>query len=1234
MKNKLFLGIITIIFALIACNAVFAENATDNSTSTNVSSTDSNQDSNGVSEAALNIVISGNVTRCNNGNPFEGVTVTVTENGTPVANTTTDENGKYILNFLSNSHVFTVTASYPGHVSSSTNVSVSTGEDNTLPGAANFELGQPTVFVDPKDGKDTNSGDLTHPYKTLEKAINEVNENGIINLINNDNTVFAGTGNVNLLIGKSLIIQAWTDYVTIDGAGTWIFDIENSTKFINVTIMGLNMINGYSSKNGGAIYFRSYHDDILNLRACDFNNNLADGQSGGAIFTNRGRVYITNCNFTKNRATRGMDGGAIYTYQSTVVVTSCNFNGNTANNGGAIWGEGGMLTVNDSTFTDNNATQSNNYEKSGGAIGAICHLDVNRCTFNSNNAVCDGSAIWCSDISNIVNSTFTSNVAESGAVWNWGTSTITGCNFEYNKASNRGGAIENYGFMVIDKSFFNYNEITGTGGAGGAISYLGKNLTITNTYFTGNLAPMGGVIWTGQNSRGSDGPFNITSCVFIDNFAAQSNSPGLGSVLYNDRVSSGNFNFNRIYNNHGINELYSIAGNVNAENNWWGTNFDTGDPVTAGYVGSERVDANPWIVLKVTANPTSILYGQTTKISADFTHNNLGEIVSGIIPAGDVILKNVWGSFDNTNPLTHSFKGTTVNGVLNATFYAIDSTDTLTSPVCITATSCDFIGLMQYLDYTTSGVYSAFINIEPVVLTISELGNTTVFAGQALNYTITLTNQGPLSAANVAFKVNLTGINAYNTGTLQYQWKLNDNVWSGWTSYDFTTPLILNLGNLQKDDVITLQINGTINASTPGGSVITSNARVNTTTTTGEKTASLQTTVNTLSNLVVTQTGSADAYAGTDITYTINVTNNGPSDAQNVQVQDSIPSILDSVTHDPFDLGIIPAGESRTIHITGKIPSNTLKGTIIQNTPTAISDNGPLAISPIISTYVDTLADVDLNTIVDKLRPDVGNIVTFIVTAHNYGPSDATNIQIKDIMPSYFTNVNISPSKGTYDNGTGIWTLNLTSGEEATLNLTGIVSTIIAGKNTTNNATKISQSQADPDTFDASNATIYVPQSDLSIQITSDKKNPTVGEIFTLTYKLGNNGPDDATNVTITIPLPEGFHISSINGDGTWTIVGNNIIWTFNNVTVGDPYLFISGWTTAAGEYIYTASINSNTFNINTRGVNSLSINAKPQVNAATINTVGMQKTGVPLAGIILSILLVLGGFISTHEKQ
>lgn len=79
---------------------------------------------------------------------------------------------------------------------------------------------------------------------------------------------------------------------------------------------------------------------------------------------------------------------------------------------------------------------------------------------------------------------------------------------------------------------------------------------------------------------------------------------------------------------------------------------------------------------------------------------------------------------------------------------------------------------------------------------------------------------------------------------------------------------------------------------------------------------------------------------------------------------------------------------------------------------------------------VETESDVQIAKTVNDAPPDVEYTVTFTVTAHNNGPSDAFNIQIQDVMPADFININIIPSKGNYDPQSGIWTLNLTNGEK------------------------------------------------------------------------------------------------------------------------------------------------------------------------------------------------------------
>jgi len=309
-----------------------------------------------------------------------------------------------------------------------------------------------------------------------------------------------------------------------------------------------------------------------------------------------------------------------------------------------------------------------------------------------------------------------------------------------------------------------------------------------------------------------------------------------------------------------------------------------------------------------------------------------------------------------------------------------------------------------------------------------------------------------------------------------------------------------------------------------------------------------------------------------------------------------------------------------------------------QPTPTSVIINGTAdgyTTTGIASAYINInpVAYLNITKTANVTSANVGDLIEYVITLHNNGPDTANNIVVTDTLPTGLDFVSCT--------GGGVWdpvTRTVTwpsavvlNGANVTYYLTALVnSTILAGTNVTN---VVNETHTEYPYNSTTNCTIYVPKADLYIQISSDKKNPKVGETFTLTYKLGNNGPDDAENVTITIPIPEGFQISSITGDGTWNIVGNKIIWTFNNVTVGDPYLYITGRTIRPGIYLFTASINSNTFNLNSRGVNFLSINAQPQVNAATTNTVGMQKTGSPLAGIVLAILMVLGGYIATQKK-
>src|SRR5258708_12636612 len=84
-----------------------------------------------------------------------------------------------------------------------------------------------------------------------------------------------------------------------------------------------------------------------------------------------------------------------------------------------------------------------------------------------------------------------------------------------------------------------------------------------------------------------------------------------------------------------------------------------------------------------------------------------------------------------------------------------------------------------------------------------------------------------------------------------------------------------------------------ISPATPNSTVETDTAIVSSTTTdsnAANNTATFNTTVSTSADLAITKTGPATAFAGTNITYTLSVTNNGPSNALNVMVTDTLPA--------------------------------------------------------------------------------------------------------------------------------------------------------------------------------------------------------------------------------------------------------------------------------------------------------------------------------------------------------
>ncbi len=87
-------------------------------------------------------------------------------------------------------------------------------------------------------------------------------------------------------------------------------------------------------------------------------------------------------------------------------------------------------------------------------------------------------------------------------------------------------------------------------------------------------------------------------------------------------------------------------------------------------------------------------------------------------------------------------------------------------------------------------------------------------------------------------------------------------------------------------------------------------------------------------------------------------------------------------------------------------------------------------------TEIRTTADIAVAKTADNLEPKQGDELNFTITATNNGPFEATGLKVTDKLPTGLGYVSSTPSQGSYNSGTGVWTVgSLAKDASATLTL-------------------------------------------------------------------------------------------------------------------------------------------------------------------------------------------------------
>ena len=141
---------------------------------------------------------------------------------------------------------------------------------------------------------------------------------------------------------------------------------------------------------------------------------------------------------------------------------------------------------------------------------------------------------------------------------------------------------------------------------------------------------------------------------------------------------------------------------------------------------------------------------------------------------------------------------------------------------------------------------------------------------------------------------------------------------------------------------------------------------------------------------------------------------------------------------------------------------------------------------------------------------------------------------------------------GAYASGTGLWTIGtLNNGATATLNITATVDVGTSGNTITNTITVVSADQTDSNTTpdDPSEDIVVGNDADLVTGKTVDNNAPNEGDTIIYTLTLTNNGPAQATNLSITDLLPAG--ITYVSDDGAGAYVSGTGLWTIGTLNNG-----------------------------------------------------------------------------------
>lgn len=304
---------------------------------------------------------------------------------------------------------------------------------------------------------------------------------------------------------------------------------------------------------------------------------------------------------------------------------------------------------------------------------------------------------------------------------------------------------------------------------------------------------------------------------------------------------------------------------------------------------------------------------------------------------------------------------------------------------------------------------------------------------------------------------------------------------------------------------------------------------------------------------------------GGQVVFRITLHNDGPDPASTILVRDRFPIGLEYAADvasqglfDPdtglWDVGSLFVGGTATLDLVATVAPEA--SGLITNTAAVLTSN------PIDPDTGNNTAAVDINVesveihlvgTVNDDRPDVGQTVTFSITAENISIVEATSLIVQDLLPDGLTYVDHVPSTGTYSPVTGRWNIGtLASGASCVLQLSASVDAGTGGTTIVNVASVFGFAEIEQEIRSTVvEMPVTVRAADLNLVKNVDDPTPVQGAEVVFSILATNEGPDTAYGVVAADTLPAGLvYVSDTADHGSYdTATG---LWDLGDLPAGD----------------------------------------------------------------------------------